>query len=210
MHNGGLMRRGILATAIAFALFGGACTGDGPVYTSQDLEGLVTRPDEVPEGLVYARNLSGLASLEEFRGDVAGRTAMRDAGFQAAYTALIATPELLAFFTLSEPREKPPANGKLVSSAAVLFEDDEGAVAALGFFEDDLRSQFENPREIPAPGLGDVAFGMEGTQAGGRPAVGYAWQVGPLYEAVLGQGELDRDVLLELARTMYQRASADA
>ncbi|MEX0754905.1 MAG: hypothetical protein WEA54_07145 [Actinomycetota bacterium] len=163
-----------------------ACTGD-PVAQVTDLRAIVPMSDDAPDDLRYAGRLSGPADLEAFRGDPEGREAMRAAGFRSAWTSLFASPDLLAFFTLSEPNTDPPEDARLVTASAVLFADADGATSALATFEEEATDGMRDPLRglEPVPG----GFALAGAR-GGQPVTATGSVAGEIVVLVQTQGSV--------------------
>jgi len=196
----GSPRSWLLALAVALIL--PACGGGGRTFSPDDLPRILLQPSEAPEGTAYAEGYSGPRSLEAFARDGAELDALRADGFRAAYVAYF-PPE--AFF---ERRTIPP-DAVAIQVIAVLFEGPDGASTTMNRFVGDVRErQLRDATDLPAGGLGDESFGLQGRAAvDGSPLVVYVWRVRNLVLVASGSGPISAEEVRTLAGKMQARAS---
>jgi hypothetical protein len=199
-----MVRRSVLALTLAACAAAAipACSGDAAPQVA-DLEQVVPSDDDAPAGLRFAGRLSGPVDLEAFRGDPRDRSEMQAAGFRSAWSALFASPDLLAFFTLSDPNADPPEDARLLTASAVLFDDPGGAERALATFADEAGA-IREARELPRPSSGP-GFAVAGARAGHR-AASLGTAVGEIVVLVQTQGAVPTSDALRVLAEM--RAAA--
>jgi hypothetical protein len=192
----------VLLACLSIALTAG-CTDDA-VPSVADLGSVVPAADDAPDGLRYAERLSGPADLEAFRGDPEERAAMRSAGFRSAWTSLYASPDLLRFFTLSDPNASPPSDTRLLTASAVLFADPSGAARGLEAFRQEAERTHGGQDVAPPPG----GFAISGTRNGRRTAT-FGVQEGPVVVLVGTQGAVPGGDALRILAQMRTAARAE-
>ncbi len=195
----GFRRSLVLALAIGAAL--GACSGGGG-FTEEDLPRIVLQADEAPEATARAAQVSGAQPLEDFARDAAELEALRADGFRAAYVAYFPPT---SFFEQEEAPDDPIA----LQAIAVLFEGPDGASSTMNRFAGDVRDrQLRDATDLPAEGLGEESFGLQGRAASdGSPLVAYIWRVRNLVLVLSGSGPLQPDEVAALAEKMDARAA---
>ena len=88
------------------------------------------------------------------------------------------------------------------------FAIDADELDALRRFLDNLRDeQMATHRDLKAEGLGDEAFGVEGTVPSGASVVAFLLRRANLVLAVAGQGDVDVDLVRGLAELVDARAT---
>lgn len=197
------MRKGLVAAAVvAIALAGtvlASCGGNEvPNFTKDDLSGLVLKPKEGPEGLVYGRDASGPNALEK-EGDESAfdLQKLQQFGFQADYGSQFFSTDQKAGLQFSE-------------SIALVFDDEDGAQKALEFLETGLRKLDENAEDVPAGGLGDDSWALRGQFfPGAPPTYFYAWRVGNAVQ-VFGIAGKPASVSEDDARAFAEKLDARA
>lgn len=156
----------------------GGRTGDrsSQYHTAADLDDIVLRPDEAPEGTEYLEDRSGELSLKELWPTsccLGVQDQFRQDGFQTAYAAVFERPGHSA-----DPIDARPGF-EVVSSSAVLFLDEQGASEAMGQWADYFREPALEP--IDVEGFGEEAVGLAGSpEAPAEILVLYLWRIGRL------------------------------
>jgi hypothetical protein len=175
-------------------------------HTAADLEDIVLRPDEAPEGTEYLQDRSGELSLKELWPTaccLGVQDQFRQDGFQTAHAAVFERPGHSA-----DPIDARPGF-ELVSSSAVLFLDDQGASAALDQWVDYFREPALEPVDVA--GFGEEAVGLAGSpEAPAEILVLYVWRIGRLVLSLrvsAGAGTVGVADARGLAERMQDRAS---
>lgn len=175
-------------------------------YSPADLEGIVLRPDEGPEGTRFVESASGAMTLERFWPSSccpAQQMAFADAGFEAGHATLFERPG-----RSGEPIDTRPGFEQL-SSRAALFRSELGASEAMaGWIEYQDAAELD---PLPARGLGEVAEGFVGSpDAPAETVVLYVWRIGRLVlylRASVGTGTVSVEQVRAMADRMDRRAS---
>jgi hypothetical protein len=174
--------------------------------TAAELDDVVLRSDEAPEGTEYLEDRSGELSLKELWPTaccLGVQDQFRQDGFQTAYAAVFERPGHSA-----DPIDARPGF-ELVSSSAVLFLDDQGASEALGQWADYFREPALEP--IDVAGFGEEAVGLAGSpEAPAEILILYLWRIGRLVLGLrvsAGAGTVGVADARELAERMQDRAS---
>jgi hypothetical protein len=202
-----------LPLAMALLVVAASC-GNGMVaasdppraYSPADLEGIVLRPDEGPEGTLFVESASGTMTLERFWPSSccpAQQMAFADAGFEAGHATLFERPG-----RSGEPIDTRPGFEQL-SSRAALFRSELGASEAMaGWIEYQDAGELD---PLPARGLGEVAEGFVGSpDAPAETVVLYVWRIGRLVlylRASVGTGTVPVEQVRAMADRMDRRAS---
>jgi hypothetical protein len=203
-----------LPLAMALLVVAAASCGNGMVaasdppraYSPADLEGIVLRPDEGPEGTLFVESASGTMTLERFWPSSccpAQQMAFADAGFEAGHATLFERPG-----RSGEPIDTRPGFEQL-SSRAALFRSELGASEAMaGWIEYQDAGELD---PLPARGLGEVAEGFVGSpDAPAETVVLYVWRIGRLVlylRASVGTGTVPVEQVRAMADRMDRRAS---
>ena len=203
-----------LSLALALLVVAAASCGKGTVAASDpprahspaDLEGIVLRPDEGPEGTLFVESASGTMTLERFWPSSccpAQQLAFADAGFEAGHATLFERPG-----RSGEPIDTRPGFEQL-SSRAALFRSELGASEAMaGWIEYQDAGELD---PLPARGLGEVAEGFVGSpDAPAETVVLYVWRIGRLVlylRASVGTGTVAVEQVRAMADRMDRRAS---
>jgi hypothetical protein len=182
-------------------------TGDSDrFYMAEDLDNIVLRPDEAPEGTEIRDDASGAYDLEDFwpSSCCLGLQEQFDrAGFQTAEVTMFEQPGHSA-----DPLDTRPG-WEQVSSTAVLFFSDEGASEAMETWIDYYRAPVLEPVDVD--GLGAEAVGLAGSpMAPAEELVLYFWRRGRLLlslRASTGAGTVPVAEVRRLADRMDGRAS---
>jgi hypothetical protein len=197
----------LLVVAAASCGNGMGAASDPPrAYSPADLEGIVLRPDEGPEGTLFVESASGTMTLERFWPSSccpAQQMAFADAGFQAGHATLFERPG-----RSGEPIDTRPGFEQL-SSRAALFRSELGASEAMaGWIEYQDAGELD---PLPARGLGEVAEGFVGSpDAPAETVVLYVWRIGRLVlylRASVGTGTVPVEQVRAMADRMDRRAS---
>lgn len=174
--------------------------------TAAELDDVVLRSDEAPEGTEYLEDRSGELSLKELWPTaccLGVQDQFRQDGFQTAYAAVFERPGHSA-----DPIDARPGF-ELVSSSAVLFLDDHGASEALGQWADYFREPALEP--IDVAGFGEEAVGLAGSpEAPAEILILYLWRIRRLVLGLrvsAGAGTVGVADARELAERMQDRAS---
>ncbi len=192
--------------AVALVLGSVACSA--PVTSSSqnlrrgDLDAIVLSGADTPPGTRFVDQVSGYQDLETFAIDADELNALREDGFVVGHLAWFIPKD---HASLSEPLSNDDI---LIQGITGLFADPEGADAALRRFLSNLRDdQLATHRDLEAEGLGDEAFGLEGTVPSGAPVVAFLLRRANLVLAVAGQGDVDIDLVRGLAELVDRRAT---
>lgn len=183
-----------------------AASGPPRTYSPADLEGIVLRPDEGPEGTRFVEGASGSMTLERFWPSSccpAQQLAFADAGFEAGHATLFERPG-----HSGEPIDTRPGFEQ-VSSRTALFRSEFGASEAMaGWIEYQDGGELDT---LPARGLGEEAEAFVGSpEAPAETVVLYVWRIGRLLlylRASVGSGTVPVEQVRELAERMDRRAS---
>jgi hypothetical protein len=172
-------------------------------FTRADVEAIVLRPSDAPTGTAYVDAVSGFQDLTTFARDDVELGHLRDDGFQVGHLAL--------FFPAGHTNggaPKPLTNDSvIVQGIAGLFHDADGAERSLERYVDDLRSrQMPDAHGVASDGLGDRAFGLQGTTPDGARVLMYVWRVDNVILAVSGSGPVDGADVRALADLVNGRA----
>jgi hypothetical protein len=175
-------------------------------YTAEDLDDIVLRPDEAPEGTEVREDASGQYDLEDFWPSsccLGLQEQFDQAGFQTARVTMFEQPGHSA-----DPLDTRPG-WEQVSSTAVLFFSDEGAAEAMDTWIAYYRAPVLEPVDVD--GLGDEAVGLAGSpMAPAEELVMYFWRRGRLLlslRASTGAGTVPVAAVRRLADRMDARAS---
>lgn len=175
-------------------------------HTAADLDDIVLRPEEGPEGTEYLEDRSGELSLKELWPTaccLGVQDQFRQAGFQTAYAAVFERPGHSA-----DPIDARPGF-EVVSSSAVLFLDDRGASEAMAQWVDHFREPALEP--IDVAGFGEEAVGLAGSpEAPAEVLILYLWRIGRLVLSLrvsAGAGTVGVADARRLAERMQDRAS---
>ena len=175
-------------------------------YTAEDLDEIVLRPDEAPEGTEVRDDASGPYDLEDFWPSsccLGLQEQFDQAGFQTAQVTMFEQPGHSA-----DPLDTRPG-WEQVSSTAVLFFSDEGASEAMETWIDYHRAPVLEPVDVD--GLGAEAVGLAGSpMAPAEEQVLYFWRRGRLLlslRASTGAGTVPLAQVRRLADRMDARAS---
>jgi hypothetical protein len=175
-------------------------------YTAEDLDEIVLRPDEAPEGTEVRDDASGPYDLEDFWPSSCCLSLQEQfdrAGFQTAHVIMFEQPGHSA-----DPLDTRPG-WEQVSSTAVLFFSNEGASQAMETWIDYYRSPVLEPVDVD--GLGGEAVGLAGSpMAPAEELVLYFWRRGRLLmslRASTGAGTVPVAQVRRLADRMDARAS---
>ena len=89
---------------------------------------------------------------------------------------------------------------EIVQGITGLFLDADGAERALERYVQDLHSrQLPDAHDIPAVGLGDTSFGLQGKTPDGARVQMYVWRIGNLILAVSASGPVGPGEIRSLA-----------
>jgi hypothetical protein len=175
-------------------------------YTAEDLDDIVLRSDEAPQGTEVRDDASGPYDLEDFWPSsccLGLQEQFDQAGFQTAQVTMFEQPGHSA-----DPLDTRPG-WEQVSSAAVLFFSDEGASQAMKTWIDYYRAPVLEPVDVD--GLGVEAVGLAGSpMAPAEELVLYFWRRGRLLlflRASTGAGTIPLAQVRRLADRMDARAS---
>jgi hypothetical protein len=175
-------------------------------YTAEDLDDIVLRPDEAPEGTEIRDDASGAYDLEDFWPSsccLGLQEQFDQAGFQTAQVTMFEQPGHSA-----DPLDTRPG-WEQVSSTAVLFFSDEGAAQAMETWIDYYRAPVMDPVDVD--GLGVEAVGLAGSpMAPAEELILYFWRRGRLLlslRASTGAGTVPVADVRRLADRMDARAS---
>jgi hypothetical protein len=172
-------------------------------FHREDLDAIVLRASDAPDGTGYAQRFSGFQDLDAFARDAQERTDLIEDGFVVGHLALFGPAGWTGPGSGELPLDAPFAQG-----ITGLFETADGADTAYRRFGEDLRTrQFERVRDLPAPLLGQESFALEGT-SGGSHLVIYVWREDNLILAVSGSGVLDTRDVASLAELVRRRTVA--
>ncbi|MGH2595009.1 MAG: hypothetical protein ACRDH7_03490 [Actinomycetota bacterium] len=172
-------------------------------FTRADLDAIVLRPSDAPTGTVYVDAVSGFQDLTTFARDDVELAHLRDDGFQVGHLSL--------FFPAGHANggaPKPLTNDSvIVQGIAALFQDADGAERSLERYVGDLRiRQIPDAHDVVSDGLGDRAFGLQGTTPDGSRVLMYVWRVDNLVLAVSGSGPVEAADVRALADRVNGRA----
>jgi hypothetical protein len=205
---------GLAPAVVLLVVATASCAGEGTVaasgpprtYSAVDLEGIVLRPDEGPEGTRFIESASGSMTLERFWPSSccpAQQIAFADAGFEAGHATLFERPG-----RSGEPIDTRPGYEQL-SSRAALFRSEFGASEAMaGWIEYQDAGELD---PLPDRGLGEDAEAFVGSpDAPAETVVLYVWRIGRLVlylRASVGSGTVPVEQVRALADLMDRRAS---
>jgi len=197
-----------LPVTVAMVLLAVACsasvTSASGNLRRDDLDAIVLSSSDAPPGTRLVEEVSGYQDLEAFARDADELDALREDGFVVGHLAWF-IPEDHA--SLSEPLSNDDV---LIQGITGLFAAPKGADAALRRFLGNLRDdQLATHRDLDAEGLGDEAFGLQGTVPSGAPVVAFLFRRANLVLAVAGQGDVDVDLVRDLARMLDRRATKE-
>ena len=209
------MTRGVVLSVALLVVAGASSCGgtdtvaasDRPrVYSPADLQGIVLRPDEGPQGTRFVEGASGLLTLERFWPSSccpSQQQAFEEAGFVAGYGVLFERPG-----RSGEPIDTRPGFEQL-SSRAALFRSEAGASEAMaGWIEYQDAGEMD---PLPGRGLGQETGAFVGSpDAPAETVVLYVWRTGRLLlylRASVGTGTVPVDQVRALADRMDRRAS---
>ena len=166
----------VVAASVA-AGYGGSGSAN---FTKADLAGIVLKPSEGPEGLVYWKEQSGPNMLEkEGKQSAQGLKILRGLGFAGDYGSQFVAPHRSAPVQYAE-------------SFGIVLGDEEDASKALAIFKDRQRREGQRIEAIAADGLGEESWGMRGVFfPGAPPTYFYAWRVGNAMFALALAGKPD-------------------
>jgi hypothetical protein len=183
-----------------------AAAGADRFYTAEDLDEIVLRPDEAPEGTEVRDDASGPYDLEDFWPSsccLGLQEQFDQAGFQTARVTMFEQPGHSA-----DPLDTRPG-WEQVSSIALLFFSEEGASKAMDAWIDYYRAPVLEPVDVD--GLGVEAVGLAGSpMAPAEELVLYFWRRGRLLlslRASTGTGTVPLAQVRRLADRMDARAS---
>ena len=198
-----LVSSGVLALSITPGCGDDDAT-EAPDFTVADLEGLSFSPDELP-GMEYQADSSGqgafVADQEDEaknEGDKSGLELvdrLERLGLKGDYVS--------QFFATNRK-----ADLGFVESITFLFENVEGAEAAVSEVSQAAAENTRPAEEIDAPDLGEQVFGLRG-EFDGFPTYTYGWRVGDaiqLVGAALGDPDAGPGSALELAEQLEAKA----
>jgi hypothetical protein len=206
--------RPVLSFAVAVLLLGTACgerASSDAVETKDQLDAanldeVVLRADEAPEGTDYLPERSGALLLDElWPSDCCPgqQVLFEDDGFTTAYAGVFEKPG-----HTSDPIDTR-SGWEVVSSAAVLFETSTGASEALG----DWLAYYDSPvlDRLPTDGLGEEAVAVMGSpNAPAEVFYLYLWRVDRAVLALrasVGTGTVPPDDVRALVDRMDARIS---
>jgi hypothetical protein len=203
-------RVAVLSALLLFAACGDEAAREAGApnrfYTAEDLDDIVLRPDEAPEGTEVRDDASGPYDLEDFWPSsccLGLQEQFDQAGFQTAQVTMFEQPGHSA-----DPLDTRPG-WEQVSSTAVLFFSDEGASQAMDTWIDYYRAPVLEPVDVD--GLGVEAVGLAGSpMAPAEELVLYFWRRGRLLlslRASTGAGTVPLAQVRRLADRMDARAS---
>lgn len=202
------VRRSLAVGAVA-ALVATGChlSGARPVtppgrFTRTDVSAIVLQPSDALKGTTYVNVASGFQDLTTFARDDVELGHLRDDGFQIG--------DLSLFFPTSHANSADPTpltnDSVIVQGIAGLFHDATGAERSLERYVDDLRSrQLLDVHDVASDGLGDRAFGLQGTTPDGARVRIFVWRVDNLILAVIGSGPIARADVRTLADLVNSR-----
>lgn len=172
-------------------------------FTRADVDAIVLRPSDAPKGTAFVDAVSGSQDLATFARDAVELEHLRDDGFEVGNLSL--------FFPAGHTNggaPEPLTNASvIVQGIAGLFHDADGAERSLERYVDDLRSrQLLDARDVASDGLGDRAFGLQGTTPDGSRVLIYVWRVDNLVLAVSGSGPVKGADVRALADLVNGRA----
>jgi hypothetical protein len=188
----------------ALALFTVGCHSDGGSstasepgpYTRADVDAIVLGPNDAPEGTSYVDGVSGFQDLKAFARDDVELGHLQEDGFQIGHLALF-FPNGHADGGAPEPLTN---RSIIVQGITGLFGDADGAERSLERYVQDLRTrQLPDAHVIPADGLGDRSFGLQGTTPDGARVRMYVWRTGNLILAVSASGPVGPGEIRSLA-----------
>jgi hypothetical protein len=204
-------RRSVAVAALAFLAAAGCHAGGGSATQSQpgqftraDVDAIVLRPSDAPEGTTYVDGVSGFQDLHAFARDAVELAHLQQDGFEVGHLALF-LPSGRVDGGVPEPLTK---HSEIVQGITGLFGDGGGAERSLERYVQDLRArQLPDARDVPAEGLGDASFGLRGKTPDGAHVQIFVWRIGNLILAVSGSGPLDPGEVRALADLLNARAS---
>jgi hypothetical protein len=180
--------------------------GGGRFYTAEDLDDIVLRPEEAPQGTEVRDDASGPYDLQDFWPSsccLGVQEQFDKAGFQTAQVTMFERPGHSA-----DPLDTRPG-WEQVSSSAVLFFSDEGAAEAMDTWIDYYRAPVLEPVDVD--GLGGEAVGLAGSPtAPAEELYLYFWRRGRLLlslRASTGAETVPLAQVRRLADQMDARAS---
>ncbi len=203
------VRRSLAMVALAALAAPGCHSADAPAaiprgrFTRGDVGAIVLQPSDALKGTMYVDPISGFQDVTTFARDGVELGHLRDDGFEVGHLAL--------FFPAGHANggaPKPLTNDSvIVQGIAGLFQDADGAERSLERYVDDLRSrQLPDAHDVASDGLGDRAFGLQGTTSDGSRVLMYVWRVDNLILAVSGSGPVDSADIRALADMVNGRA----
>jgi hypothetical protein len=190
-------------------LAAGCDAGDDPVvtrdvgpYTRADVDAIVLGAADAPAGTAYVESVSGFQDLQAFARDQAELGYLVDDGFEIGHLALF-FPSGRVDGGAPEPLTN---HSTIVQGITGLFHDADGAESSLERYVADLRSrQLPSARDVPAEGLGDMAFGLRGKTPDGARIQMFVWRIGNLVLAISGSGPLQPAEVRALADLLAGR-----
>lgn len=204
-----VVRRSLAVLAVSAIVAAGCHSVDAPSlaprgrFTRADVDAIVLQPSDALKGTVYVNGTSGFQDLRAFARDNVELGHLRDDGFQVGHLAL--------FFPAGHTNGGVPVpltnDSVIVQGIAGLFHDADGAERSLERYVNDLRSrQMPDAKDIASGGLGDRAFGLQGSTPDGSRVFMYVWRVDNLILAVSGSGPINDAEVRALADLVNGRA----
>lgn len=203
------VRRSLTVVAVSTIVAAGCHSAGAPSvtapgrFTRTDVGAIVLQPSDALKGTVYVDAASRFQDLTTFARDAVEFGHLRDDGFQIGHLSLFFPSD-----HASGGAPKPLTNDSvIVQGIAGLFHDAVGAERSLERYVADLRSrQLPDAHAVASDGLGDRAFGLQGTTADGSRVLIYVWRVDNLILAVSGSGPVSSADVRALADLVNGRA----
>jgi hypothetical protein len=157
-----------LGAITALCVLGAGCGGGGSTtFTTEDLPGIVLKPSEAPDDLIYWRQQSGPNMLEkEGKGSAQGLKVLHRLGLEGDYGSQFV------------PRSRSAAV-QYAESFGLAMEDPDAASGALAIFKKRQGQMGKGVTSISAAGLGEESWGLRGSFfPGAPPTYFYSWRIG--------------------------------
>ncbi len=198
-----------LVVIVAFLLGAVACSSSGPPphgrFTRARLDAIVLGPSDAPSGTTYVDSASGFDEVQAFARDARELRFLQRDGFEVGHVALFFPSDHVNTSGGTSPLTN---DSVIVQGIAGLFHDADGAERSLERYLGDLRNrQIPGAKDIPSDGLGDRAFGLQGTTPDGAHLLVYLWRVDNLILVVSGAGPILSTEVRGLADLVDGRAA---